>query len=413
MLRQGLIFAAFLLLSQQATAAAFALKEQGASYLGTAFSGTASAAIDANTSFYNPAGLATLPNNQITLSGCYIAGHMKLYNGFARDNAGAVVTNSSPVARPKSNAFIPGVAASRRYNQRLVFGLTVGSPFGLSTEYATQDIARYMATESKIETIDISPAFGYRLNRCWYLGAGFDAMYTKAIVNSAYNDGSGEGFVKNKGDGWVFGYHLGLMFVPADGVNMGLAYFSRFNPRVSGTVQVAATPPPPPSTLSGQVNLPDSITYGVTYKYSDTWTGMGQIDFTHWSRFKTLVINYNTGRFAQENLYYKNAWRFAFGVDYKCNQQVNFKGGFAFDQTPVTNTYRSARLPDSDRYWFTLGARYQPYRCVAVDIAYAYVYFVGCAINQRGGGTDTLKFLSGNYRNSSNIVGMQLTWNFV
>lgn len=411
-LRQLLVFGC-LLVSQQLSAAGFALKEQSAAYLGTAFAGTASAAIDANTSYYNPAGLVLLPNSQFTISGVYIAGNIKLYNAFARTNAGAVVTNSSTTARPLANSLIPGLAAAWRFNRCLAFGLTIGSPFGLSTKYGTDDIARYMGTVSQIKTIDISPAVGLRFNRCWSLGAGFDAMSVSANINSAFNGGLGEGYVKNKADGWVYGYHLGLMYTPNENVNMGLAYFSRFTPRVSGAPELAATPTPRATALTSSVNFPDRVVYGVTYKYSDTWTGMGEVEWTHWSRLKTFVINYNTGRFSQENLYYKNSWRFAFGVDYKWMCKTHLKGGFSFEQSPVQNTYRTARLPDSNRYWFTLGANYKFNKYITFDAAYAYIYFTSSTINEHGAGTDTKKILSGNYRSSANVVGVQLTWNIV
>lgn len=394
-------------------AAGFALKEQSAAYLGTAFAGTASAAIDANTSYYNPAGLVLLPNSQATISGTYLAGNIKLYNAFARNNAGQIVTNSSTTARPSSNEFVPGLAFAYRCNPRLTFGLSVGSPFGLNTKYSTEDIARYMATESKLITVDISPTVAYRINRCWSLGIGFDAMHVRIKSDSAYNNGGAEGFAKNKGDDWVYGYHLGLMYCPIEGVQMGLAYFSRFTPRLSGTFEGRATLAPVPTTLTSQIKMPDRVVYGVTYKYSDTWTGMGEVEWAHWSRLKGFIINYNTGGSSEEVLFYKNSWRFAFGVDYKCMQRLNLKGGFSFEQSPINNIYRTARLPDSDRYWFTLGATYKFTRCLTFDAGYAYVLFKKATINQRGFGTDTSKFLSGYYRSSTNIVGVQLTWNFV
>src|SRR5690606_3534101 len=52
-------------MSSTAHASGFALLEQSASRLGTAFSGTAAAADDASTIFYNPAGLALLERSEL------------------------------------------------------------------------------------------------------------------------------------------------------------------------------------------------------------------------------------------------------------------------------------------------------------------------------------------------------------
>lgn len=410
---KGILFIILLGLSQQLLAAGFALKEQSVSYLGTSFAGTASAAIDANTSFYNPAGLVLLPYNQVTLAATYIAPKTELTDGFARNNAGAVVTNSSTTARPKGNELVPGFAVAYKYNKCLTFGFTVGSPFGMSTEYGSDDIARYMATKSSLTMIDFSPAVGYRINRCWMIGAGFDAIRVKATLDSAFNAGLGEGFGKNTASGWVYGYHLGIMFMPTSDVQMGLAYFSPFKPRVDGVILTRNTVPPVPTSLTAAVNVPDRVVYGVTYKYNDRWTAMGEVEWTQWARLKTLVLNYNTNRFSQEDLYYKNAWRFSFGVEYQCVQKLKLKGGVSFDQTPVTDDHRTARLPDSDRTWLSVGASYKCTKCLILDAGYAYLFFKDRSINQWGAGTDTNKFLSGNYKGSANIVGVQLTWNFM
>lgn len=410
---KGILFVVMLAFGQQVCAAGFALKEQSVSYLGTSFAGTASAAIDANTSYYNPAGLVLLPHNQVTLAATYIAPKTEFSNGFARNNAGVVVTNSSTTARPKGNELVPGFALAYRYNKCLSFGFTVGSPFGMSTEYGSDDITRYMATKSKLTIIDFSPAVGYRINRCWMLGAGFDAMRVKATLDAAFNAGLGEGFGNNQATGWVYGYHLGIMFMPTSEVQMGLAYFSSFKPRVDGVILTRNTVPPVPTSLTAAVNLPDRIVYGVTYKYDDRWTAMGEVEWTQWAKLKTLVLNYNTNRFSQEDLYYKNAWRFSFGVEYQCIQRLKLKGGVSFDQTPVTDDHRTARLPDSDRTWLSVGASYKFNKCLILDAGYAYLFFKDRSINQWGAGTDTRKFLSGNYKGSANIVGVQLTWNFV
>src|SRR6187401_2323946 len=51
-----------------ATAAGFALLEQSARRLGTAFAGTAAASDDATTVFFNPAGMTTLREPEIAVS---------------------------------------------------------------------------------------------------------------------------------------------------------------------------------------------------------------------------------------------------------------------------------------------------------------------------------------------------------
>src|SRR6195256_2466914 len=129
--------------ASQAHASAFALIEQSASGLGNSYAGAAAAAEDASTIFYNPAGMSLLP-----------AG-MQVSAGLALINLSVKFSDSGSVA---SGTGIPGVPNAQRplggtggdagglvavpnayFAMDLVpnfkFGVGIGVPFGLKTEY--------------------------------------------------------------------------------------------------------------------------------------------------------------------------------------------------------------------------------------------------------------------------------------
>lgn len=399
---------------QNAHAAGFQLHEQSATYLGTAFAGTAAAAdLDASTTYYNPAFLTKMPNDQIVVSGIYIMPHSKLYDASARNNLGGVV-NSNPTTKPSGNGFVPGLNMAARINHNWVFGLSIGAPFGLATKYQATSIARYMATTSKIDTVNINPSLGFRFNDQWSVGAGLDVMHLRATLDSNIFYGA-EGYVNNYGDAWTCGYHLGIAFQPTRDTKMGLVYFSKYFPHVSGDVKAVAYPlPAKPTTLTADMTLPDRIVYSISHQYSDKWQAMGDLEWVHWSTIKTLRLNYNNGRYASENLSYINTFRLSLGAMYHYSPLWLFKGGFMLDQSPVTTLHRTARLPDSDRLWLALGAKFKVNKFVSLDAAYSHLFFKGATIAQSGNvAGDTAKKLYGNYHTSADLVGIQLTWNFV
>lgn len=408
------IAALLLVLAQQSNAAAFALHEQSTTYMGTAFAGTTSPMIpDASSTYYNPASLSDMRSNQIVLSGIYYYGSLKLYDANAINNIGGVV-NSSPVSRPASNAFIPGGSLAIRLNKKIVFGFSVNAPFGLNTRYDDESIARYMGTISKVETVNLNPSLSYKVNNQFAVGAGFDAMRLKATLNAAIFYGV-EGYVNNTGHAWTYGYHLGVQYTPASDTKMGLVYFSIFNPHVTGTTTTFGYPiPPAPTLLSSDIKLPDRLVYSVTHQYNENWEGVGELELTHWSRLSQLRINFNNGRYSEENLNYKNTFRLALGANYHLSNSWLFKGGLAFDQSPVKTQYVNARLPDTDRFWVALGAKYTLNKYLSLDAAYSHLFFKGTSISETGVVPgDTAKKLYGNYRSSADLVGVQLTWNFV
>lgn len=404
----AILAAGTLVVSQQAGAAAFALKEQSVTYLGTDFSGTASSSRDASSNWYNTAGLTQLNNDQVLFAATYINPHSKLYNATATKQSGAVVPGVTP-SEGGANGLVPGFHAAMKINPRLVLGFSVIAPFGLSTKYDATSIARYVATKSTLQTIDYSPGIAFKINDQFSIGAAFDAMYIKGILDNDVFGGVIEGYLNNQASGWSYGYHLGVLYSPTKCTKMGLAYFSAMSPRLSGDVAARGVALVNPTTVTGRINLPDRFVYSITHQYSDKWTVAGDIEWTHWSRLKWLRFNYNTGLKGIEYFYYKNTFRFALGTDYNYSKCLTFKGGLGYEQTPVTNTYRSARLPDANRYSFALGVKYAVNRNISLDAGYAYLFAKSVPIQFRSG----LRTLFGNYKNSANIVGAQLTWNFV
>lgn len=393
-----------------AMAGSFLLHEQNTTYLGNAYAGTASTCEDASTTYFNPAGLTELKHTQIVASAVYYHGHIKLYNASARNDLGGLV-NASSTTHPGSNAVIPAFFINKRINHRWAVGFGVLAPFGLNTRYASNSIARYVATKSSITTIDFTPAISYKFNDSFSVGAGFDAMFTTATLNTAINFGT-EGFIKNHAHAWAYGFHVGALFKPTNETSMGLAYFSVFTPTVKGKTSTLGYPlPPAPTSLRATVDYPDRVVYSITHQYSPKWTAVGDVEWTHWSRLTNLLLVYNkpntTTNFQLNN---KNTWRVSLGANYTLSDVCLIKGGLAYDESPVRTQYRIANLPDSDKYWLAFGVKYKLMRALAIDVAYAHLFFKGCTINQRGSVGQTL---TGNYKNYADLIGMQLTWSFI
>ena len=97
-------------------------------------------------------------------------------------------------------------------------------------------------------------------------------------------------------------------------------------------------------------------------------------------------------------------------MQYRANQQWTLRTGAAFDESPTPNAQlRSARLPDADRTWLSLGFSYQVNRRYSVDFGYSHLLVDDVDINRLGG---TENLLLGQYQSSVNIVSLQLTGKF-
>ena len=83
--------------------------------------------------------------------------------------------------------------------------------------------------------------------------------------------------------------------------------------------------------------------------------------------------------------------------------------GFAFDQTPVNDTDRTARLPDNNRLWLSFGGQYKLSKDGTLDFGYAHLFIKDAPINQNLGAGNQL---TGTYKGSVDILGAQFAYRF-
>jgi len=406
-----------------AGAAGFALLEQNASGLGNAYAGQAASAQDASTIFFNPAGMTSLPDRQVVLSGVGIRPSATFSNSASTPPLGRAGLSGTG-GDAGSWAFLPGLYAAFAITNDLRVGIGVNSPFGLKTDYETPWLGQYQALHSKLETVNVNPSIAYRLNNVVSLGAGVNWQRAKAELSQAvYFGAAGDGVANIEGDSDAWGWNVGAMFQLSDDMRVGMAYRSNVKQDLDGTVTFSR-PPGIPSALapdgdiSASVNLPETASVSVFQKFGDKWDLMGDITWTHWSRFKDLTITRSTGALLStqpEN--WDDSWRFSLGLNYHANEKLTLRFGTAYDQTPVPDANRTARIPDNDRIWASIGLQYAFTPALLIDVGYSHLFVKNGSINQPNSGITALPAaargsLVGDYDSSVDIVGLQLTWSF-
>lgn len=412
--------------SHSINAAGFAINDQSVTSLGNAYAGTSSIAEDASTAYYNPAGLPELEYTQLVASGTYDYKHLKLYNASATNSLGTPITGVNPT-KPQASLLIPAGHFAWKINDQTSVAISVVEPFGLDIKYSPNSIASLMATSNKITVVDISPSIGYKVNKYFSIGAGLDIIHTSTAFASdvAWGDQPPEslGFVNITGDdSWSVGYHVGILVKPWHTTRMGLVYFSRFDPKFTSNVQSTQTLDfANTSKATYELKLPDRINYSLVQNLSKNFDALGEVEWTHWSRLKYMQFNYNsTALPGIQSFYLKNAWRVSVGGNYKATSKLMLKAGVAYDQSPVTNQYRSVLLPDSDRYLLAIGAKIDLNQRIAINLGYAHAFYRNSSIAENGI-TNTFNpspnlvngsTLNARVKNSTDIIGLQLSCNF-
>lgn len=434
-------------LSSQVFASGFAIQEQNVTNLGLAYSGTAALAEDASTGYYNPAGLTRLGESEVVLSSILING------SFDFDATGTNVSllpnltvAGSTEDNPGTLALVPTFHLSKRIDDRWIFGFNVTAPFGLHSQYQENGIARYVATESSIKTLNFSPNIAYEFAPCLAFGIGADALWGRAALDARVGAGDValDGFQKNRAEGWGYGWHAGLLWSHLDATRVGLTYRSHINLDAEGNSEgltpitgglVFPTPAEGQFALSrvrSHITLPETWTLSLYHAFNEQFALTADAAWTNWSRFHTLRLRFEPNRgstFANGTPnpgidtdtweHFKDSRRVALGMIYTYDANWLFRIGTQYDQTPVRNEFRTARLPDSDRIWAAIGGAYTFSEALRIDFGYAHLFFEDASINERApfrAGSDTPisnARLSGDYDGSADIVGIQIRYDFV
>jgi len=415
-----------LVITQPVFAAGFSLTEYSVKGMGSAYAGSTSGLDEAATLFWNPAGMTRLSGTRIALGAVLVDFSSKFRDrGSSRrlsTPVGAVELPSNGGSGDAGGTFVtPNAYLTSAINDRLVLGIGVHAPFGLETRYDKDWIGRYHAIKSSIKTIDINPSMAWRLNESWSIGAGVSAQYVDAELTNAVFTGGPDGLVKLRADDWSFGFNLGLLFEPGEGTRIGLSWRSAIDHRLKGDRRLSGLG----SAIDGKVGaatsvkLPANIAFGIRHALTDKLSLMGDVTWTGWSSFDELRVSFDDNSAdAVTSTSWNDNFRLSLGLAWEALPAWTFRGGAMYDQSPVPGKEeRTAAIPDADRYWLAAGASWRVTPDIAIDIAYAHLFFTGADIERTidlvpqapGAFQDTLR---GRFDNAVDGLAVELRYRF-
>jgi len=401
-------------------AAGFALSEQNASGLGNAYAGAAAVAEDASTIFFNPAGMTYLEGTQIVG-----ALHLIRTTGDFDDR------NSQRAGiRPLGNeggdfgglAAIPNVYYKQDINEQLKFGIGIGTPFGLKTDYDKNWLGRFQAIKSELKTVNINPSLAWKLNDQWSFGFGVSAMWAQAELTSAVNLGAAESSVNNKGKDWGFGYNLGAIYQVTPDTRLGLSFRSKVEQHLKGDARSPFTTfnAIPGSTLNTDITadltLPETLSLSSFSRLDERWDLLADVTWTRWSQFKTLTVVRDNGSntiLGSTQEHWNNTLRYSLGLNYRYSDTIKLRTGVAYDEEAIDNNHRTSRIPGNDRVWLSFGASWQYSPQTRFDAGYAHLFIKEATIyDDQRTSTPSKGLIDGKYNGSADILSLQFTHQF-
>ncbi|MCL5261557.1 MAG: OmpP1/FadL family transporter [Gammaproteobacteria bacterium] len=413
--------------SQNIFASAFQSFETSGSGLGNAYAGAAAAAADdVAYEFDNPAGITRIKHPEMALSGVAAIVHSSFTVDHVTPLSPMSVLLGKNTASPMGTNYLPAFHFATPIINRLFFGFGVTVPFGYFTEYPDDSVASSFATKSRIMTINLNPSLAYQFNDNFSIGVGFDAEYLKADLNRYVNmqipilKSSYQNRITNSADGWGYGWNIGLLYQFNPGTRIGLAYRSKIDNSIAGNgngheVRISPLSPAPLIAnknwdVKSTINLPDMVTLSMYHDFTQSLAGMASVIYTRWDCFDYLTLKFSGSEAPSSGISiheaFHDSFRYSLGLNYRINDQWLLRFGTAYDQSPVSNQYRTIELPDADRVWLTTGVKYTLNDYFSADLGYAHVFIMNGSVNQSD---PAIGNIVGHYdHNYANLVGLQV-----
>lgn len=434
----GCLYFAFasiaLLAADRAQAAGFALPLQSAGAASVSSAGQTAIARDAATVYYNAAGMTQLDKPQLlAVSALVLASH-------SFDNSGTAAALGDPAKGQSGDRdetfLIPSLFATTPISDRLSVGLGLFSPFGQSNTYTDDWVGRYHLQRISLKVADIDLAVAYRLTDTLSVGGGIDLQYARLTRKNALDLGalcivsvgpstcSGLGLGPQGADGrltasgadWNVGFNVGLLYDDGFGTHIGVNYRSAVRHDFSGTARFDVPANAMPLTAGGQfqntglhsvITFPDIAAFGISHKIDDRFTVLADFNWVGWSRIRQLTLDFTSPLQPDQGLAlnWKDSVRGAIGGIYSISADTDVSAGISYDQTPVSRTFRSADLPDSDEIMISAGVLHRFTESFSMTFSYSYGDYAAAPTNLALMGAG---LLSGTFHRNSNAIALDV-----
>jgi long-chain fatty acid transport protein len=399
----GMLFA-----SATAQAGGFAIREQSTSGLGAAFAGVA-AGYDLSSIFWNPAGVSVAHGIEGEADGALILPDRHISGTASLEPVPPLqpfLGPSVPLSFLDSDggdladpAFPAAMYGSMPLSNRLTIGFGFNAPFGLVTEPENDNWAgKFEARTSKLRTYNFNPVAAYRITPNLSFGAGVQIEFADVTLKSAFPGIGGlagpNPNVVIDGDDFAAGYTLGVLWYLPTGTDIGLGFRSSIEHNIEGDIFVTGVGKGLGSArTTADLELPEIATASVRQQLSNRLTLLGTVEWTEWSVLDKVVVrarssNPNLGAIAGAPvavfpLNWHDGWFFSGGAEFEISERSTIRAGAAYEESPIQKaTERTARDPDSNRVWLSLGGTFSWSARTTLNLAYSHVFFEDGSIDR-------------------------------
>ena len=402
-----------LIAANNANASGYQLNEYSATGLGRAFAGIGVVGDDYSAISFNPAGMILKgTGGQLGLSTVQMHSFVNGNMGLQTPNGNMDLPNR-PYGKMNFYKFLPSGFAQYKINDRAVIGAGVYTPFGLASIYNKDWFGATHGVSTELDVIDTAVGAAYKVTDQVTLGASLIYRYVHGDLMNTLVPGNPGSHNRFDLDGWEFAYNFGIMYEPVKDTRFGVSYRLNTAQKVTGDHTIKNVNPLVDGKYPGvsKMTLPNQLLFSAYHKVNDKFGLSGAVRWTKWDIFDNFVMS-STRAVAAVPEKWKNTWTYSLGLDYYYSPEWTFRAGVSYDPTPIRDKFhRTVRIPDSTRYWATLGASYKA-KNWQFDVGYAHLFMAKGRTHETANGLMGPTTIKAEHDNYSNMVGVQFQYNF-
>ncbi|WP_181707436.1 OmpP1/FadL family transporter [Chthonobacter rhizosphaerae] len=396
-----------------AHAGAFMLREQSTYGQGASFAGVAAPGDSISSMYWNPAAVTTAVGLVFESNHTFISPHAD-FDPDSRTSPllGALVPGDG--GDLGVDAYLPSSYTAYQVNEDLYLGLSINTPFGLATHADRPWVGQVDHLRAKVLSVNVAPTIGYKINDQISIALGAQIQYFNVDLTRALLPTPTSPTANLSGDDFGFGFTAGVTFEPTEGTTIGLGFRSAIAQSLEGELVSPASPGGLP--ITADLTLPEMVTLGVRQRVNDQFTLLAGIEWTNWSRLGIVdVDNAAAGTVTELDFEYQDGWFFSLGAEYAWNDNLTLRSGLGYEISPVRDEFRSARLPDANRIWASVGFTYEVNERLSFDAAYTHLFGEESDINRTnalpgGLGLPATVTYAGSTEASADIVAVSLRY---
>ena len=451
----GVLVGVLATLPRPAAAQGFSVNEHGACAMGRAGTGTASPCKDGSGMFFNPAGIG-LPTGVTVAS---------LGSTFIVPSGDFTDATTGEVSTLEDHVYpVPSFYLVHGFSEKVSAGLGVFAPYGLATEWPESSQGRFLGYYSNVKGIYAQPTVAIALGKKLTIGVGADIGYAEvglkqhvdlseqeaapgvSFANLGVATGTDFADASLEGDDLTAGFHLGAIYQVTSRFSVGVRYMSKQTAEVddgeatfeqieTGLVLAPGNPLGLPAgtpidalvapqfeaggslvdqTGTVEIPFPAQLSIGVTFKATEKWTLLVDMQNTYWEAFDVLPLSFELlgDRPLVENFENTIGWRF--GTEYAVSPKAVVRLGFITHDAAAPDQTVTPNLPEGPRSEITAGFGTRFGENLGLDLAYQYIDQADREGRTGDGGLEepTTAVNNGVYQFSAHLFGLTLSYTF-